>query len=211
MRAEIAEAIAHEERTGRLAELVRRGYRHRSPPIAEAALQEKTELIVRLVRDYVEASAEVIDQTLAAAKREGVMDEVKPIFDTATSYVTESVDFIPDDHGLAGLLDDAYLVHGLMQEISHRHRALTGRSLLAESMFETSQRIRRMIGEPTATRLDVAVVAFARRQNVRETVEQIVAKIGNNGLSMDLPSAVAFHTDDPLEDLPDLELGSLGE
>lgn len=210
MREEIATALAHERETGKLAQLVRRGYQKADAALDDAALTAKTERAVRIVQDYVGAMPEVIERALAAAKKESVLDHVQPIFDTAMSYVTENVDFIPDELGLAGLLDDAYLVHGLMQEISHRQRALTGRELLPEGVFDTSQQIRRMIGEPTATRLDVAVVAFARRQNVRETVEQIVEKIGGAGLSMDLPSAVAFPSAGETDDLPNLELGMMG-
>jgi uncharacterized membrane protein YkvA (DUF1232 family) len=161
-----------------------------------------------MIRRFVESMPEVIEITMAAAERAGVAEKVKPIFDTAISYVHESVDFIPDSLGLGGLVDDAYLVHGLMQEISRRHETVAGTALLPAHYFNESQQIRRMIGEPTSTRLDVAVVAFARRQNIRETVDQIVGRIGNRGLSMDLPSLSSAAG--LLDEVPELELGSLG-
>ena len=175
-------------------------------------IDKLTDAITTALTRYVKAMPELVDEAMKAAEKSGVADGIRPIFETALAYVEEEVDFIPDSHGIAGLVDDAYLVHGLMQEISHRHRALTGAELLGDEYFRETQRVRRLIGEPTATRLDVAIVAFARRHNIKDTIEQIFRRIGNTGMSMNLPVSVAFPAgNDDIEDLPDLELGSIGE
>ena len=211
MREQIDAALAHEGETRSMHEIVRRAYAKAKPDLAGEALEDRCSKVVASVQAYVENTVQVIEQTIAAAEREGVAERVAPIFETAMSYLDERVDFIPDELGLAGLVDDAYLIHGLMQELSSRHRTLTGSPLLPESAFRETQRIRRMIGEPTATRLDVAIVAFARRQNVRQTIEHVVDRVGSTGLSMSLPAQAAFPTDDePIDELPDLELGALG-
>ncbi len=210
MRAAVAAAIEHEKKTATLGRLVLNALAEQRPDLDEAARQSRADAVVGAIRLYVETTPDMVERAIAAAETAGVRAQMTPIFETALAYVGEELDFIPDKLGLAGLVDDAYLVHGLMQEISHRHRALTGKDLVPVGVFEQSQRIRRLIGEPTATRLDVAVVAFARRANVREAVEQITAKIGAGGVSMDLPVTVAFSNSEELDDLPDLELGSLG-
>lgn len=210
MRAAVASAIEHEKKTGTLGRLVLNALEDQRRDLGAAAHRSRAEAIVNAIRLYVETTPDIVERALAAAEAAGVRDQMTPIFETALAYVGEELDFIPDRLGLAGLVDDAYLVHGLIQEISHRHRALTGKDLVPVGVFEQSQRIRRLIGEPTATRLDVAVVAFARRANVREAVEQITARIGGSGVSMDLPVTVAFANSEELDDLPDLELGSLG-
>jgi uncharacterized membrane protein YkvA (DUF1232 family) len=212
MREQVESAEKHEAEHGTLARVVREACRKIAPRATQPEIDAEVDRVVGAVRAYVRAMPELVDATLDAAAHRGVSDQVKPIFDTAVAYINEDVDFIPDAHGLAGLVDDAYLVHGLMQEISRRHNTLTGTPLLPESWFAPSQQIRRLVGEPTATRLDVAVVAFARAQNVRDVVEQIVARIGKTGLTMNLPSNVAFgFGEETAEDLPELELGSLGE
>ena len=211
LRASVGEAIAHEQKTGTLARLVMTALSKRYPSEGEDALLQRTEGVVGAIRRYVESMPEVVETAIAAADKAGVRDSIEPVFATAISYVNEELDFIPDSMGLAGLVDDAYLVHNLMEEMSQRHRALTGQDLVPAGSFEESQRVRRLIGEPTATRLDVAVVAFARRANVREVVEQVCERIGGRGIAMDLPVTVAFGGDrDELDDLPDLELGALG-
>lgn len=210
LQADIAAAIDHEKRTGTLARLVQTALKKREPAISDAHLHTKTEHVVGVVRGFVESMVGSIEVTLAAAQRAGIAAELTPIFDTALAYVNESFDFIPDEFGLCGLVDDAYLVHGLMQEISQRHGSMTGQPLLPARYFEQIQGIRRMIGEPTATRLDVAVVAFARRPNIRETIDQISKRFSTGGVSMDLPINFAFPAAGALDDLPNLELGALG-
>lgn len=208
----IAEAVAHESKTGTMSRVVRAGYERQGSLMSDAEIDERTAATAAAITAYVTGIPTILRATIAAAERAGVGEQLRPILETAISYVQEDVDFIPDRLGICGLMDDAYLVYGLMQELSHRHRALTGRGLLAESVFADSQRIRRMIGEPTATRLDVAIVAFARRHNVRATIEQIMERIGSAGMGMPLPVAVAFpESSMGIDELPDLELGSLGE
>ncbi|MEM1184581.1 MAG: YkvA family protein [Planctomycetota bacterium] len=211
LRASVAEAIEHEKKTGTLARLVLTSFEKRYPGESGETHTERTEAVVGVIRAYVEAMPEVVDAAVNAAEQAGVRDSIEPMFVTALAYVEEDLDFIPDSLGLAGLVDDAYLVHNLMQEMSQRHRALTGKDLVPPAASSESQRIRRLIGEPTATRLDVAVVAFARRANVKEVVEQVCERIGGRGITMELPVTVAFGGGaDELDDLPDLELGALG-
>ncbi|MEO1512960.1 MAG: YkvA family protein, partial [Planctomycetota bacterium] len=153
---------------------------------------------------------EMVEAAVGAAERAGVVDQIRPLLTAALQYVDEEVDFIPDHLGVVGLLDDAYVVRGLLIEMSHRHRALTGESLVDHNRAAQDQRIRRLIGEPTATRLDIAIVAFARSHNIRETVETVVRKVGGAGMAMQLPVAVAFGGGESIDELPNLELGALG-
>ncbi|MEM0983310.1 MAG: YkvA family protein [Planctomycetota bacterium] len=206
----IEQAKAQEASEGTLANIVSNAYSHHDHGLSEDQIKEKTAAAVAMIQSYVESTIELIEAAHTAAEKAGVSEQIVPIIETALSYINEEIDFIPDKLGIAGLVDDAYLVHGLIQEMSHRHRAIVGADLLPEHYFATSQRIRRLIGEPTATRLDVAIVAFARRHNVRDTIEQIIKRIGSTGMTMDLPVSVAFG-DHPIEELPDLELGALGD
>jgi len=211
LRGSVAEAIEHEKKTGTLGRLVLNALAKRYPSESADEHRSRAEAVVSSVRRYVESVPGVVEAAMAAADAAGVRDSIEPVFATALSYVDEELDFIPDSLGLAGLVDDAYLVHNLMQEMSHRHEALTGEPLVPASTSTDSQRMRRLIGEPTATRLDVAVVAFTRRAKVRDVVEQVCERIGGRGIAMDLPVAVAFGGgSSDLDDLPDLELGALG-
>ena len=207
IRGEIEAALAEDTRTGRLREILRGAVERGGTGAADTELEKAVDAI----RGFIASAPTVLEATMRASREAGIEDRVRPIFETAFSYLEEEGDFIPDSIGLAGLLDDAYLIHGLMQEISERHRVLKGRALLPSEMFDLMPEIKRIIGEPTGTRLDVAIVAFARRANVRETIEQIVRRIGDHGLGFDLPSAVGGTVgENPLSAIPPLDLGSLG-
>ncbi|MBZ0171775.1 MAG: hypothetical protein K8E66_05300 [Phycisphaerales bacterium] len=181
IRQEVEAAVRLEAETGTLRGIVLAAVRRTDPDRSEADAERLAERGVALIREFVASAPTVIEATMQAAEEAGVVEAVRPIFETALSYMHEEVDFIPDSLGLAGMMDDAYLIHGLMQEISERHRVMTGRALLPSATFADMQEIKRLIGDPTATRLDVAIVAFARRQNVRETIEQILRRIGGAG------------------------------
>lgn len=209
IRGEIEAALAEDSQTGGLRALIRGAVERGAPGLAEPG--RVVDGAVDALRGFIASAPAVLEATMQASREAGIEDRVRPIFETAFSYMAEEGDFIPDSIGLAGLLDDAYLIHGLMQEISERHRVLKGRALLPSGTFDLMPEIKRIIGEPTGTRLDVAIVAFARRANVRETIEQIVRRIGDHGLGFDLPSAVGSPGgENPLAEVPPLDLGALG-
>ena len=205
MRSDIESAVRAEAEGGAFralvaGELERAGAGDERDAIADEA--------VRVVTGFVEGAPAVAEATLEAAERAGLGEKVRPIFETAMRYLGEEMDFIPDSVGLAGVLDDAYLIYGLMQEIGERHRELDGTALVPEGVRAVMPDIKRLIGEPTATRLEVAIVAFARSQDVRETIELISRRLGGEGLSLEMPSAAKIPgAESPLARVPDLELG----
>ena len=216
IRKQVADAAANEEQTGRLFRLARASIRRDWPKLSLDEVDARSAMVVTFVRDFVTSLPDTIEMTLAAADAAGAADEVRPVFETALEYLDEEGDFIPDAMGLAGLVDDAYLVRELMQELSHRHRLATGEPLVPTDHKKENQMARRLIGEPTATRLDAAVIAFSRRKSVRETIDAIVKRVGAQRLSMSLPVSMAFGTgtgsgDAARDELPDLQLGQLGQ
>lgn len=211
VRQQIAQALEHEHQTGTLGRLVENGFAKHMAALPDSEIKQRANAVVDRIAAYVTSAADLLDAAHAAAEAAGVADAVGPMLASAVAYVHEDIDFIPDSLGLAGLIDDAYIVHGLVQELSGRHEAAFGKPLVSQTDAAESQRMRRLIGEPTATRLDVAVVAFTRRQTVSGMIEQIFTKIHESGgLAMKLPVAVAFPDDGTsLDDLPSLELGTL--
>lgn len=208
IRDEMEAAVRTEDETGAFRAIVAEAMVAKLPAKSVGDLDALVSSAVATIRDFVLGAPTVVEAAMHAAQEAGVVERVQPIFETALQYMEEEVDFIPDSLGLAGVLDDAYLIYGLMQEMSERHRALAGRTLLPSSTFVIMQDIKRIIGDPTAARLEMAIVAFSRRQNVQQTIEQIYQRIGGEGLAMDMPSCVNMPGErSPLADVPDLELG----
>jgi hypothetical protein len=69
------------------------------------------------------------------------------------NYFVTPDDIIPDELGLLGLIDDAYLTHCLIQSVSDQYQAQTGFVLMPSDMTKASQIIRSLIGEPQASLL----------------------------------------------------------
>ena len=120
--------------------------------------------VIDFVTDYIE-SAPVLMQIVEDAAREYDAEAcIQPLLDAIEEFFLKEDDIIPDRFGLAGLLDDAYLAHTLLEEISDKYEAHSGQALLSKEAHETNSFIRRLIGEPFVSMLD---------NHVAETLEGI--------------------------------------
>ena len=89
-----------------------------------------------------------------AAHEYDAEDCIQPLLDAIEEFFLKEDDIIPDHFGLAGLLDDAYLAHTLLEAISDKYKAHSGHALLPKEAHETNTFIRRLIGEPFVSMLD---------------------------------------------------------
>jgi hypothetical protein len=113
----------------------------------------------------------VVDLLLAcdsAAVRAGAIQFAGPLLQTAAGYFLQDRDYIPDDEGTWGLLDDAYLACRFVARISEIFAAAHGIPLLDTSLDQRSPTIRVLIGEPLATRLD---------SDIEATIAQVAAQL----------------------------------
>ena len=152
---QIRQAVEHEKRTGTLLNLLRQyAQSHGARPSAADLAGTVT-----FVGEYVKHALAILQELEAAAQRAGASQEIAPLVSAAEQYFLAPVDLIPDQLGLVGLIDDAYLAHSLVQAASDQHRQRTGVALLPTPMDLTAanQVIRSLIGEPIASQLDAAV------------------------------------------------------
>lgn len=119
---------------------------------------------------YIAETADLLDACAVAADRAGVGAYVAPIVQVAAEYFVAPLDLIPDQHGLYGLLDDAYLARSLVAQVSALYQQRTGLPLLPFDLAAANRAVRVVIGEPLATQLDHAVV-----QTVAGVVQQVEA------------------------------------
>jgi hypothetical protein len=158
MRVEIVErmiedALADEKRTGRLANALRERAASRGQTPTSGQLEEA----VRFVREYVSHVPMYITEGTEVARVAGVDAEMSRVLEEAGSYWLAPADIIPDQLGLLGVLDDAYCSLTMIQAISDRYEQETGRPLFSRNLQEANEAIRRIIGEPTASQLDMYV------------------------------------------------------
>jgi uncharacterized membrane protein YkvA (DUF1232 family) len=171
IRKQIREAVAHEARTGSMAQL----YCRACQVSGHVPTQADVEGAVTFVRQYVEHAPALLEALETAASKAGVIHQVRPILEAAENYFLQPMDFIPDQLGLAGLTDDAYVVHVLVQKVADQYHQQTGRRLLPLQMdfSQANAMMRTLIGEPVATQLDMAVAQTFVAPQLQDVIRQL--------------------------------------
>ena len=109
------------------------------------------------VEEAVVAAEEIIDsvpiflaRVQQAADEKGVAQVVSPILERAVSYFLTPVDLIPErTQGMAGLLDDAYLVLRIIKNLDQGPEPL-----LEWELDEPIRFLKRLVGPEISSRLD---------------------------------------------------------
>ena len=126
------------------------------------------------VREASDVAIEVIESIpifLARARQEseerGLRSIVDPLLDRAQRYYLQPVDLIPEmTQGLAGLLDDSYLVIRTLQNLDKGPQPFLDWDLDYPVRF-----LQRLIGAPIAQRLDR--IALQALEEVSTRVEEV--------------------------------------
>lgn len=137
--------------------------RARLPEATDAEVFEATDTAIEIIE-----TVPVLMATVAKEARErNLTMVVQPVLDHAERYFLAPMDLLPEmTMGLAGLLDDAYLVLKVLEHLQSGPRPLTDWDLEYPIQF-----IRRIVGPRIARQLDaVAIVAV---HEISENVNQV--------------------------------------
>ncbi len=138
-----------------------------------AEMTKFSDVVLPFIRAYVEGTPDLLDAAFEAATAAGAGPAMRPIFDAALKYWQEPVDLVPDDLGMLGLLDDAYLSLRLLESVSVVQKAKTGRPLLSIDLEGVNHRARQLLGEETAARLDELVEETLSTPPLRTSVQML--------------------------------------
>ncbi len=176
IRKTIAAALEHEQETGQLREQLAG---------ARAALEQKLilppdrpiEALMAFILDYVESVPGCLNLVRAVSKQLGFHDYAAPFLAMAEDYFLQPPDVLPEDEGLAALLDEAFLAHRLLEEVNDHHIRHLHRPLLPLDMTEANLIVHHLLGDELATRLE-QLVQFAashllEREHVWERVKSL--------------------------------------
>jgi len=150
IRAQIVEAKTIERQSGVLYQAIVNLARQNGASVG--ALQVGK--VIDVVTEYIESAPALMLIVEKAAKENGGQPFIQPLLDAIEEFFLAPDDIIPDHLGLAGLLDDAYLAHTLLEAISDKYKSHSGKSLLPKDAYEANTFIRRLIGEPFVSMLD---------------------------------------------------------
>ena len=149
----IQDAVADEERTGRLRKILEESAQQQGVKLSKEAAQG----IVSFVREYIEHVPMLMQQGASAAQQVGLATEMGQMLQELESYWFEANDLIPDHLGLVGLTDDAYATLFLLQSLSDYCQGTFGRPLLAQNLTAANQGMRGIIGDPVVSILEQQV------------------------------------------------------
>ncbi len=150
---------------GKLEEFIRR--------ISPTTSDEEVADAAKVAAEVVEMVPIVLACAAQAADQRGLTMVVKPVLDHATRYFVNPVDLIPEmTQGMAGLLDDTYLVFRILENLN------LGSPPLMETDFKVPLRfLRRLLGPEITRKLDAASI-FAL-QDVSAQVTRAWEQIGH--------------------------------
>ena len=90
--------------------------------------------------------------------------------------VDSTLNIIPDELGIIGLLDDAYCSLMSLQAVSDHFRLQTGKHLFPNDLSAANKAMRKIIGEPYATRLDHIVIRSMSESGLIEAVKALASE-----------------------------------
>lgn len=149
---------------GKLEEFIRR--------MSPASTDEELADAAKVAEEVVEMVPIVLACAAQAAEQRELTLVVMPILDHASRYFVNPVDLIPEmTQGMAGLLDDTYLVFRILENLNR------GSPPLMDTDFGVPLRfLRRLLGEEVSGKLDAASL-FAL-QDVSEQMTRAWAEAG---------------------------------
>ena len=140
---------------------------------ADAPAGRDADALAQLAQDYVYAVVGMLSECESAAEERDARRLVEPLIRTAVRYFEDPEDLIPDEHGLYGLMDDAYLAHRFIIELSGRVEKMRGFPLVPSVQDEHLAYIRAIVGDEIATRLDERVARSIQSVEVRNQMAQL--------------------------------------
>lgn len=179
IRAKIEDGKNIEKQSGVLRRAITNLARLNNVSVSELDLDE----VVAFVTDYVEHAPALMLSIEESAARSEMLSDVQAVLDATENYFLRIEDIIPDHYGLVGLLDDAYLTHSLMESISERYRAQSGKPLLPVKAHELNSFIRRLIGAPFVDILDEHVMTTLEDLTADQDISRLLGTLARLDLT----------------------------
>ena len=125
--------------------------RHKAPGMSEAKVTEAAEVAVEII----ESVPIFLARAAQEARSRQMVRTVQPVLDHAERYFLQPVDLIPEmTMGLAGLLDDTYLVLRILQNLDRGPEPFLDWDLEFPLAF-----LRGLVGRDIGSKLDAMSVA----------------------------------------------------
>ncbi|MCH7507081.1 MAG: hypothetical protein IID60_07260 [Proteobacteria bacterium] len=130
----------------------------------------------RFILGYIKQVPYMMKVAWTAACNVGLEDEMEQILEVAQTYWLEANDIIPDELGVIGLLDDAYCSLSSFQAVSDHYQLQTGKYLFPDNLSSANKVMRKIIGEPYATDLDLIVLTTMQQTGLIDAMKSFASE-----------------------------------
>ncbi|MFB3079970.1 MAG: hypothetical protein ACE1Y4_18395, partial [Lysobacterales bacterium] len=130
----------------------------------------------QFILGYIKQVPYMMKVAWTAACNVGLEEEMEQILEMAQTYWLEADDVIPDDLGVIGLLDDAYCSLSSFQAVSDHYQLQTGKYLFPDNLSSANKVMRKIIGEPYATDLDLIVITTMQQTGLIEAMKSFAGQ-----------------------------------
>lgn len=115
------------------------------------------DILEKFVIDYIESVPDFIEALSKLTKDAGVYDQAHTFLSIAEDYFISPPELVGQVPGLKGLIDEAYLAHRLIEEISDRMMMIAGAPVSPMDMTLSNVIIHGILSDKFANELDLAV------------------------------------------------------
>ena len=204
IREQINLALEHEQRTGDTARLIKN---HLASTGVKLTPAQQTDYL-NFIKSYIQETPDFMDAAFQASQQNQMLNLMQPLLDAAFNYWAEENDFIPDNLGLIGLADDAYLTRMFMETVSSLHLQQTGQPLLSIDLAPANRVMRHIIGEPLVLQLDAHIGQALASQLIQTNLNQLMNFAGSFNLGM--PDYGSYMSQYDIDHEVNVHLGAMG-
>lgn len=160
LRLKIQKAVAHEQETGQLHDLLQQRLESVERVVQlpeEQAVERLYEFVVR----YIEQIPQMLEDLHYGAVEAGLLNYVSPILEVVEDYFMAPPKELAGESGIAELMDEAFLAHRLFEEVNDNYIMRVGQPMVPFDMTMANVIVHSLIGEPFANELDQLVFIAA--------------------------------------------------
>ncbi|WP_022962066.1 hypothetical protein [Halopseudomonas pelagia] len=149
----------------------------------------------RLAEGYIAEVPDTLEAAQAVADSANMRAQLLPVLKVAEAFFLQPPDLPADHQGMLALLDEAYLVHRLVEEVNDRYIAHGGEPLLPLDTTRANVIVHQLLGDTFANQLDLAVNTAVEglapeslfSSQTFDDFRQIIAQRGRIALWQDWP------------------------
>lgn len=150
----------------------------------------------RFIQGYIAVVPDTLEAAQAVADSANMRAQLLPVLKVAEAFFLLPQDLPADHQGMLALLDEAYLVHRLVEEVNDRYIVHGGEPLLPLNTTRANLIVHQLLGDAFSNQLDMAVDVAVEglapeslfRSHTFDDFRQIIAERGRIALWQSWPS-----------------------